>query len=93
MKRSSTFLASQVDGLAHEALPSVAALMSPFKTLCKRLPGRCLDFASEESGQGVVEYVLVFALVSLGAMAGMLSLATAVNNAAMRVFNIAQKTI
>ncbi len=35
----------------------------------------------EEEGQGMVEYVLIVALVALAATAGMSSLATAVNNA------------
>jgi len=93
MKRSNKSLASKVEGLTREALPAVAALQSRFKTLYHRLSGRCLDLACEESGQGLVEYVLVFALISLGAMTGMLSLATAVNDAATRVFNIVRQTI
>jgi pilus assembly protein Flp/PilA len=35
----------------------------------------------EEEGQGLVEYVLIIALVALAATAGMSSLATALNNA------------
>ncbi len=35
----------------------------------------------EEEGQGMVEYVLIVALVALAATAGMSSLATALNNA------------
>ena len=35
----------------------------------------------EESGQGMVEYVLIIALVALAATAGMTSLAKAINSA------------
>ncbi len=35
----------------------------------------------EEGGQGMVEYVLIIALVALAATAGMTSLAKAINNA------------
>jgi pilus assembly protein Flp/PilA len=35
----------------------------------------------EESGQDLIEYALVAALVALGAVASMKSLATAINNA------------
>jgi pilus assembly protein Flp/PilA len=35
----------------------------------------------DESGQGLVEYVLIVALVALAATAGMNTLATALNNA------------
>lgn len=35
----------------------------------------------EESGQGLVEYVLIIALVAFGAVAGMSSLASYINSA------------
>jgi pilus assembly protein Flp/PilA len=35
----------------------------------------------EEEGQGMVEYVLIIALVALAATAGMTTLAKAINNA------------
>lgn len=42
----------------------------------------------EEEGQGVVEYVLLIALVAFAATAGMSSLATAVNSAMSKVGTI-----
>jgi pilus assembly protein Flp/PilA len=39
----------------------------------------------EEEGQGMVEYVLIIALVALAATAGMSSLATAINSAFSKV--------
>jgi len=38
-------------------------------------------FHREEEGQGMVEYVLIVALIALAATAGMSSLASALNNA------------
>jgi pilus assembly protein Flp/PilA len=35
----------------------------------------------EESGQGLVEYVLILALVALGAIVGMSSVASSINSA------------
>jgi pilus assembly protein Flp/PilA len=39
----------------------------------------------EESGQGLVEYVLILALVALGAIVGMSSVASDINSAFNRV--------
>ena len=39
----------------------------------------------EEGGQGMVEYVLIIALVALAATAGMTSLATAINSAFTKI--------
>jgi pilus assembly protein Flp/PilA len=39
----------------------------------------------EEDGQDLIEYVLVAALIALGATAGMNALATAINNAFLNV--------
>ncbi|HEV3277695.1 MAG TPA: Flp family type IVb pilin [Terriglobia bacterium] len=47
------------------------------KSLLKTLSGLHRD----ESGQGLVEYVLVIALVALAATAGMSTLATKINSA------------
>jgi pilus assembly protein Flp/PilA len=47
------------------------------KSLLKSLSGLHRD----ESGQGLVEYVLVIALVALAATAGMSTLATKINSA------------
>jgi len=40
---------------------------------------------SQEDGQDLIEYVLVAALIALGATAGMNTLATAINNAFINV--------
>lgn len=42
-------------------------------------------FHREEEGQGLVEYVLIIALVAFAATAGMKSLATAINSAFSQV--------
>jgi len=42
----------------------------------------------DESGQGLVEYVLIIALVALAATVGMKSLATAINSAFSAVGSI-----
>jgi pilus assembly protein Flp/PilA len=42
----------------------------------------------EEEGQGMVEYVLIIALVALAATAGMTGLATAINSAFSKVGSI-----
>lgn len=42
----------------------------------------------EESGQGLVEYVLLIALVAFAATAGMSSLASSINSAFNKVGNI-----
>ena len=44
-------------------------------------------FLSEESGQDLIEYALVVALIALAATAGMNSLATSINNAFTSVGN------
>ncbi len=47
----------------------------------------------DETGQGLVEYVLVIALVALAATAGMGTLATAINSAFTKVGNILGKYV
>lgn len=54
------------------------------KSLLKSLAGLHRD----ESGQGLVEYVLIIALVALAATAGMSSLATKVNSAFSQIGSI-----
>ena len=44
-------------------------------------------FLKEESGQDLIEYALVVALIALAATAGMQSLATSINNAFTSVGN------
>jgi pilus assembly protein Flp/PilA len=39
------------------------------------------DLHSDQSGQGMVEYILVLALIALAATAGMKSVATSINEA------------
>ena len=39
-----------------------------------------LDFQEDESGQDMIEYALVAALIGLGAVVGMRSLATSIKN-------------
>ncbi len=50
-------------------------------------------FHREEEGQGVVEYVLLIALVAFAATAGMSSLASSVNSAFAQVGTILKKYI
>ena len=42
-------------------------------------------FWREEDGQGLVEYVLILALIAFAAVAGMSSLATSINSAFAKV--------
>lgn len=60
----------------------VTSIMSSFSRLHR-----------EEEGQGVVEYVLLIALVAFAATAGMSSLASAVNSAFSKVGTILAKYI
>jgi pilus assembly protein Flp/PilA len=43
------------------------------------------DLKSNEEGQDLVEYALVVALIAFGAVAGMTTLATAINNAFLSI--------
>ena len=43
------------------------------------------DLWREEEGQGLVEYVLILALIAFAAVAGMSSLATSINSAFSKV--------
>ena len=45
------------------------------------------DFIAQEEGQDLIEYALVGAIVALGAVAGMTSLASKINNAFNTVGN------
>jgi pilus assembly protein Flp/PilA len=48
---------------------------------------------SQEDGQDLIEYVLVAALIALGATAGMSTLATAINNAFFNVSSSLASTV
>ena len=54
----------------------------------KSLIQSLVDLHRDESGQGLVEYVLVLALVAFAATAGMKSLATSLNSAFTKVGSI-----
>ena len=45
----------------------------------------CLRLHQDEAGQGLVEYVLILALVAFAAVTGMNSLATGINSAFLAV--------
>jgi Flp pilus assembly pilin Flp len=51
----------------------------------ERLIKLVADFHNEESGQGLVEYLLIVALVALAATAGMSSAASYINSAFIRI--------
>lgn len=51
----------------------------------KRLIVMVTDFHNDESGQGLVEYLLIVALVALAATAGMSSAASYINSAFIRI--------
>ena len=50
-----------------------------------KILGLLSDFQREEKGQGLVEYVLILALIAFAAVAGMSSLATSINSAFSKV--------
>ena len=49
------------------------------------VPVSLIRLWNEESGQGLVEYVLILALVAFAAVAGMSSLASSINSAFSKV--------
>jgi len=67
---------------------AAVTLLSAFKSLRNPLPPQLLSLAKEELGQGIVEYILILALIAFTTTAGMLSLASAVNDAATRVYKL-----
>jgi pilus assembly protein Flp/PilA len=54
----------------------------------KRLMGCVVRFHNDEAGQGLVEYLLILALVAFAATAGMRSLAEGLNSAFTKVSSI-----
>ena len=50
-----------------------------------RMLGLLKGFHNDESGQGLVEYLLIVALVALAATAGMSSAASYINSAFIRI--------
>jgi Flp pilus assembly pilin Flp len=51
----------------------------------KRITSLMRDFQNDESGQGLVEYLLIIALIALAATAGMSSAASYINSAFIRI--------
>ena len=51
----------------------------------KRIMSLVNKFHNDESGQGLVEYLLIVALVALAATAGMTSAASYINSAFVRI--------
>ncbi|MBZ5526893.1 MAG: Flp family type IVb pilin [Acidobacteriia bacterium] len=54
----------------------------------KQLMNALVSLHKDESGQGLVEYLLILALVAFGAVAGMSSLANGLNSAFTRISSI-----
>jgi pilus assembly protein Flp/PilA len=50
-----------------------------------KIQGLANEFINDQSGQDLIEYALVVALIALAATAGMSSVATQINNAFTRV--------
>jgi pilus assembly protein Flp/PilA len=57
------------------------------------IPNSLVRLWREESGQGLVEYVLILALIAFAAVAGMSSLATSINSAFSAVGSILGKYV
>ena len=49
------------------------------------MPGSLIRLWREDSGQGLVEYVLILALIAFAAVAGMSNLASSINSAFSKV--------
>lgn len=54
----------------------------------KRFAIRLARLLNDDAGQGLVEYVLILAIVAFGAVAGMGSLASGVNSAFTKVASV-----
>jgi Flp pilus assembly pilin Flp len=50
-----------------------------------KILGTLRQFHTEESGQGLIEYLLIIALIALGAVVGMGSVASYINSAFLRI--------
>lgn len=56
-----------------------------FKMPVNMVPDVVVDLWRDEEGQGLVEYVLILAVIAFAAVAGMSSLATSINSAFSKV--------
>jgi pilus assembly protein Flp/PilA len=61
--------------------------------MIRNLGKRLVRLYTEEAGQGLVEYVLILALVAFAATAGMSSLASSINSAFSQVGTYLSKYI
>ena len=61
--------------------------------MIRNLGKRLVHLYTEEAGQGLVEYVLILALVAFAATAGMSSLASSINSAFSQVGTYLSKYI
>jgi len=66
-------------------MASAATKNEAKKTMITKTFGILRQFHSEESGQGLIEYLLFLALIALGAVAGMGSVASYINSAFNKV--------
>jgi pilus assembly protein Flp/PilA len=57
------------------------------------IPGSLVRLWREDSGQGLVEYVLILALIAFAAVAGMSDLASSINSAFSKVGSTLSKYI
>jgi pilus assembly protein Flp/PilA len=59
-----------------------------FKRFITQLEPVLLRLRNDEAGQGIVEYMLIIALVAFAATAGMSSLASGVNSAMTKIASV-----
>jgi pilus assembly protein Flp/PilA len=61
-------------------------------TMLLKMYAKFQDLKSREEGQDLVEYALVVALIAFGAVAGMHTLATAINNEFLSISSMLAST-